>query len=234
MEAFCRAVVLFTLAALTGCSARTGVVVRSPEFSPATIPANVTVELAPVADTVVHNAPAWSSQDLSAEPWVMVGSNGAGLVWMTYLRFDLSAVPAGWEPQVATLESDRLLTPQLPIGALRMQVDIRQIRGDWTEERVTWDSPVDADEDVVATCELIEDSLPTDSCDVTELVLASLREGRTNLGILLSPSDPTVDFRRRWPGLTGALPSETSSVVDTSVVADPTFRISLVLGSSAL
>lgn len=234
MEAFCRAAVALALAALAGCSAQTGVVVRSPEFSATTLPVDITLELAPVADTVTHNAPSWSSQDLSAEPWVMVGSNGDGLVWMTYLTFDLSAVPLGWEPQLATLQSDRLLTPPLPTGAPRMQVDIRLTRGDWTEEQVTWDSPADADEEVVATCVLLDDSFATDSCDLTELVVASLRDGRVNLRILLLPSDTTIDFRRRWPGITNARPSEPAPAFDVSVVAEPRSRISLVLTSSAL
>jgi len=233
MEAICRAVVLLTLAALTGCTAQTGVVVRSPEFSALTLPANVTFELAPVADTVAHNAATWSSQDLSAEPWVMVGSNGDGLVWMTYLRFDLSAVPVGWEPQGATLQLDRLLTPPLPTGAPRMLVDIRRTLGDWTEKDVTWDSPVGVSGEVIARCELVADSAVSDSCDLTTLVTASLQEGRTSLGILLLPSDPTIDFRRRWPGITGALPSAPSTAADASVVADPASRISLVLTSSA-
>ncbi|MBU6163212.1 MAG: hypothetical protein KGO50_19030 [Myxococcales bacterium] len=234
MDAFCRAVVLFTLAALHGCGARTGVVVRSPEFSGSVFPAELTVQLSPVADTVVHNAPDWSSQDLSAEPWVMVGSDGQGLVWETVLSFDLAPVPLGWEPRVATLQLDRLLTPPIPTAAPRMQVEIRLTSNDWSESDVTWDSTVAVGDEMVATCELVEDAALSDSCDLTELVLASLREGRTRLGILLRPADPSIDFRRRWPGATDAPPSEIPSTVDATLVANPASRITLTLSTTAL
>jgi hypothetical protein len=234
MDAFCRAVVLFTLAAVHGCGARTGVAVRSPEFSGSVFPAELTVQLSPVADTVVHNSPDWSSQDLSAEPWVMVGSDGQGLVWETFLSFDLSPLPLGWEPRVATLQLDRLLTPPIPTAAPRMQVDIRLTTNAWSESDVTWDSPVEVGDEVVATCELMADTALSDSCDLTELVLASLREGRTRLGLVLRPADPSIDFRRRWPGTTDAPPSESPSTVDPTVVENPASRITLTLTTTGL
>jgi len=234
MDAFCRAVVLLTLVALHGCGARTGVAMRSPEFSASVFPAELTVQLSPVADTVVHNAPDWSSQDLSAEPWVMVGSDGQGLVWETFLSFDLSPVPLGWEPRVATLQLDRLLTPPIPTAAPRMRVEIRLAENNGSVSELTWDSPVDVGDEVVATCELLADTALSDRCDLTELVLAALREGRTRLGMMLRPADPSIDFRRRWPGTTASPLSDSPSTVDPTVVANPASRITLTLTTTGL
>jgi hypothetical protein len=207
---------------------------RSPEFSASVFPAELTVQLSPVADTVVHNAPDWSSQDLSAEPWVMVGSDGQGLVWETFLSFDLSPVPLGWEPRIATLQLDRLLTPPIPTAAPRMQVEIRLAENNGSVSEFTWDSPVDVGDEVVATCELLADTAFSDSCDLTELVLAALREGRTRLGMMLRPADPSIDFRRRWPGTIESPLSDSPSTVDPTVVANPASRITLTLTTTGL
>lgn len=157
----------------------------------------IVVRLIPAADVTVHNGERWKDRSLADQPWLMVGSNGTGDVWFTYLTFDLSAVTPGTLPDSATLSLMANTSLVLPQDGQDLDVNVWVVNDEWTESNITWQ----AQPRILTTAAhtfTVRPGSSAERVDLGELVSDCLLDGCTRLSVLLTPADPSRDFRIRW------------------------------------
>jgi hypothetical protein len=101
-----------------------------------------TVALNPVADAYIRqfDPDRTLGIDYGSEPSLVAGALGSRAqfeIRRTFLRFDLSAIPAGAVVSSATLQITTVMVPLSPVNST---FDIRRVLQSWTEGGVSWNS----------------------------------------------------------------------------------------------
>jgi hypothetical protein len=166
-------------------------------------PVTATFVLHPSKDVTVQNAAQWQKRSLNDQPWLMVGSNGEGGAWFTYLQFPVHVLPAEATVAGASLIMQRMRDIVLPEGAEQFPVHVWRLTENWVETETTWVRQPHVESSPLATVDLYAGAL-ADEIDLTIAVQDALSRGDAWLDLLVTPAVYDVDFRVRWPSREGA------------------------------
>lgn len=157
------------------------------------LPNPTTMRLSADADTTTHDHGRWATKSLGDQEWLIAGADPARSVhWVTYLAFDLHAVPYGATASAANLSLSS--STQIPTDS-DGGFSVYEVLESWDESELAWhDAPWLAAEPLAR----IEVGETSDSADVTEFVNTALEQGRTSIGLAIVPTEPWATGRRQW------------------------------------
>ncbi len=179
---------------------------------PHSTPLDASFVLHAQADVTVHNAQQWQGRSLNDQPWLMVGTNGEGGAWFTYLRFPLHVLPTSSVVSAASLRLPRMTDIVLPEAAQSLPMHVWPLVQPWDEDKTTWLSQPHIEPNPANTVDLVAGAVE-DEADLTIAVQQALQRGDAFLDVLLTPAVYDVDFRVRWPSRESFLP-DTGETVD--------------------
>lgn len=153
------------------------------------------IRLAPVSDATVNSDPAWRSEALGEEEWLLVASApGRAAHWMTYLSFDLAVLPPGTRFSAAMLE--------LPYGVEDVPpVDVYRVLTPWSEADISWDRQPRVSHSPAARISSAAPGCQFACADLTRVINSEIDAGGASISLLLVPVEPWAPSSVRWPSM---------------------------------